>query len=353
MRRRAGAWRAAWTLAAVATLALPAGLRAAPGSAAPAAGGSAAADSGLSAAGRTLPARVTARPARVNLAQPVTVRAWVLVPRGTRAQWLPPESGGALTWSPIRARRAAGARLDTLVFESDVLVFATGPVTLPGPAFRLQDSGARRLPGVRVMVMASAGIADSSADLRPLRGPLAAPWWERVPWRWVILGAALLAAGVALVVAWRRRRRRPALVTPAAARAALDPGSAALAELETLRRLRLPEQGLHADHALALTRIARRFLEATAGTPRPGDTTPELVHHLEAAALDTEEVARLATLLGWWDRVKFARAGATVAEAHDAEAAVEDLVRRWAERRAAERAVGGAGSNGGAAARVA
>jgi len=316
-----------------------AGSAAPPPAAAPA---DAAADSGLAGGARPWPARVTARPARVALAQPIEYRAWVLVPRAASARWLKPDGGGAMTWGALQARRAPGggrAALDTLVLESRLQIFAIGPVTVPGPAFRVTGvpgGGVRRLPTVRVWVTPSPGVADSAADLKPVRGPLAAPWWERVPWRIVLLVALALLALAALIVAWRRRRRR-VVAAPATAPMALarDPAEVVLAELAALRARRLPEQGHFAEHALELTRIARRFLEATAGTPLPGDTTPELVGHLEAARLDPADVARVAALLGTWDRIKFARAPATIEEARRAEAAVEELARRRLAARAA------------------
>ena len=111
-----------------------------------------------------------------------------------------------------------------------------------------------------------------------------------------------------------------------------DPAAQALAELEALRRLKLPASARFAEHAFQLGRIVRRFLEATAGTPRPGDTTPEFVTHLEAARLSPEDVQRIRDLMRFWDRVKFARAPETPEEAVQAESAVENLVRRLAPK---------------------
>ena len=343
-RARSGFARALAPLLAGALLAAapaaPGAANAAPPRSAPPA--DAAADSGLAGGARLWPARVSARPARVGLAQPIEYRAWVLVPRAASARWLAPDAGGAMTWGALHARRAPGVPrtgLDTLVLESRLQIFAIGPVTVPGPAFRVTGvpgGGLRRLPTVRVWVTPSPGVADSAADLKPVRGPLAAPWWERVPWRIVLRVALALLALAALIVAWRRRRRRVVAV-PATAPLALarDPAEVLLAALAALRARRLPEQEHFAEHALELTRIARRFLEATAGTPLPGDSTPELVGHLEAARLDPGDVARLAALLGTWDRIKFARAPATLDEARRAEAAVEELARRRLAARAA------------------
>jgi len=300
-----------------------------------------AADAAPAAAARAYAAGASALPESVALAQPVRYRAWVAVAREDRAQWLPPDTVGAFSWGKPAARLVRGDRgTDTLVFESQLQIFATGPATIAGPRLQFRggaDRNAYRLPPVTVAVTPSPGVADSNARLRPPRGPLGAPWWERVPWTLAALAAAVLVA-IVTVVGWlRRRRARPAVAPLAATRPARDPAETALTELEALRRLELPEQGRFAEHAFLLTAIARRFLEATAGTARPGDTTPELVSHLEAARLEPGQLARLSTLLGWWDRVKFAREPATVEEARRGEQAVEELAWRRLEERERQR----------------
>jgi hypothetical protein len=138
-----------------------------------------------------------------------------------------------------------------------------------------------------------------------------------------------VGAGLALLVTlvWRRGRRKvPVEAVPA--RAPKHPAQEALDALAALRGLHLPEHGRFAEHAFHLTRILRRFFEGTESAPRPGDTTPELMRHLEAARLEPLELERLATLLAAWDRVKFARAASSPEEAERAEEAVEELVRR-------------------------
>jgi hypothetical protein len=104
----------------------------------------------------------------------------------------------------------------------------------------------------------------------------------------------------------------------------------ALEALAGLRARRLPEAGRFAEHALELTAILRRFLEASGEAVRPGDSTPELVARLGAASLAPADLVRLGDLLTAWDRVKFARAASDADEAHRAEAAVEAWVRRGA-----------------------
>ncbi|OGF15312.1 MAG: hypothetical protein A2W00_06940 [Candidatus Eisenbacteria bacterium RBG_16_71_46] len=284
------------------------------------------------AARASIHAGVSATPGHARLGERVEYRGWVVVPVGDRVRWRPPEPGGAFTWGPPEPQRVSTpGGDDTVKVAVPLQVFALGVVSVPGLRFELTQNGAttvRRLPMTQVTIVPVIAAGDTAADLRPLRGPLRAPWWERVPWRWVLVGLLLIAA-VAALVTWLRRRPRaaPAAIPAAAPR---DPASEALQELAALRRLQLPAAGRFATHALHLTRILRRFLERTTRAPRPGDSTPELLLHLEEAALEADDLLRLGGLLRAWDRVKFARAPSTVDEAERAEQAVEALVRRAA-----------------------
>jgi hypothetical protein len=121
------------------------------------------------------------------------------------------------------------------------------------------------------------------------------------------------------------------VVAPARAPVPLrDPLTEALAELKALRLERLPERGQFEEQAFRLGRLLHRFLERVEGSPRPGDTTPELVGRLAHGRLEPPEVQRIEGLLTRWDRVKFARAATSVEEAVRAEYAVKEMVRRIA-----------------------
>ncbi len=213
--------------------------------------------------GRPLSTRVEITPAAVKLGERVTYRAvitggWT----AARIRVLPPVTGGDLTWGVAmgRHRNATGERTrpdtrgwyessgggDSLVMEVPLQVFRPGMVSIPGPRVEVVDrSGARalNLPMVTLVVVPVVGATDSTADLRPLRGPLPAPWWERVPWRWVALGLLAAALAIALVRWLRRRRPAPAVRPAAASRSTRDPLAEGLAALAALRAERLPAAG--------------------------------------------------------------------------------------------------------------
>ena len=279
-------------------------------------------------------ARVTISPPAVRLGERALYRATLVVDPGVKAQWLPPDTSSALTWGPRRAwrhPRFAGstdhsAQADTIGVEIPVQAFQLGPIALPGLEI-LVGSGDRaatyRMPSSMITVLPMISPADSQATLKPIHGPLAAPWWERVPWLWVA-GALLLIAALVLLIR-RLRRKRPTEAKPVPS---VSPGEAALAALAELRQERLPENGRMAEHSFRLGQILRRYLEATTHTTMPGHTTPELVRSLAASGLTAEDQKRLIALLRVWDRVKFARAPLTVEEAVRSEQAVESFVRR-------------------------
>ena len=291
------------------------------------------------------PTRVTVSPSPARLGQRLAYHAHILVEQGWRVRFDRPQQGGEFSWGEARTGRTsvfaprnwalAYGAVDSVWMEVPLQVFATGALSIPGPAIEMvPNTGAsgrivRRLPTAYLVVLPTITAADSNARLRALHGPLPAPWWERVPWPLVAAGALVVAA-LAGLVALLRRRKPVAAPVPAASRPqpVRDPGVEALAELARLRALRLPEAGRFADHAFALSRILHRYLEAVVGTPRPGDTSGELVSRLRQSRLSNEDVNRLEGLLGLWDRVKFARAPLGVEEAVRCEAAVESLVRR-------------------------
>jgi hypothetical protein len=215
---------------------------------------------------------------------------------------------------------------DTSLIEVSLQVFQLGNVTIPG--IKVMDDArapgvVHELPVVRVTVVPVIPATDTTADLRPVRGPIAAPWWEVVPWGW-----AIAIAGLAGLVTWllTRRRKRPAAVAVPLPR--MDPAEAALKRLQELKSRALPEAGEFGQHALELTAILRRFLEATTTRLRPGFTTAELSRRLEDESVPSEDAKLLMNLMRSWDRVKFAQAPFTIDEARRSEAAVEAFIQR-------------------------
>jgi len=301
--------------------------------------------------GDGLVTRVSVSPSPARIGTALRYLAVVRAGRDQKVQFQPPQSGGAFTWSNLRAGRARAAwwkqsayeAADSVWFEARLQVFETGLVAIPGPLVSVEPlprswkPGPLRMPTAHVVIAPTVTAADSNQTLRGFHGPIGAPWWERVPIVAIAVGAVLLAAWLIVLRKLRRRvrkpARRPSAPVAAPVKPRLDPAAEALRALFTLRAQKLPEQQRFGEHALALTAILRRFLEATVTTPRPGDTSIELLERLRASRLHADELVRLEGLLGLWDRVKFARAPLTETEARGCEQAVEAYVRRVAQAR--------------------
>lgn len=291
-----------------------------------------------------VPVHVSVGPSPAAIGSRLRYRGAAVVDRAVRVDYVKPRSGGAFTWSDPSIRRVPFAKQgssqrgqrDSVLFEATLQVFDTGLVAIPGPGLRLDGVSwsaralVTRLPTAHVLILPTLTAADSAAQFRPVRGPLAAPWWERISWTRVFAGVVAL---VALLLFIRMLRRRKPVMTPGrqvatAPRPRRDAANEALEALTALRREQLPEKGRYDQHAFELTRILRRYLEATFVAPRPGDTSAELVERLRQSRHAEDQLTRLAGLLGVWDRLKFARASSSVSESRASEAAIEDLIER-------------------------
>jgi hypothetical protein len=250
----------------------------------------------------------------------------VVTDRAIDVRWVAPKNDDDFSWGRSQVRHTSGADVDTFRIETTVQAFRLGRLTVPGLGF-VDRAGAprtlQRLPVANLIVVPVIPASDTTADLRPVRGPIRAPWWEVVPWAWV---AGVLLAGSALIALWHLRRRRTVVTWVPAARH--DPVETALGRLRELRERKLPEAGEFGAHALELTFILRRFLEDTTTRLRPGYTTGDLARRLEEESVPAGEAMVLVSLLKVLDRVKFARAPFTAIEARKSEDAVESFVRR-------------------------
>ncbi|NOT32587.1 MAG: hypothetical protein HOP12_00280, partial [Candidatus Eisenbacteria bacterium] len=173
------------------------------------------------AAAPELRARVTLSPTRASIGQLVTYRGSVVHPRGARVRWQAPENRESLTWgaprsgvissSAVRPGAAAGgvSTLDTAWIEVTLQAFELGEVRLAGLEFDYASGDAKevrheRLPLLTLVVLPTVP-ADSTERLADVHAPIAAPWWERVPWGWIV---GIVVVAVLAVLIWKRLARK-------------------------------------------------------------------------------------------------------------------------------------------------
>lgn len=138
------------------------------------------------------------------------------------------------------------------------------------------------------------------------------PWW----W-WLAAAAAVLVVGSVLRW-WLRRRRDVAGPTG-------DPYADAEAAFERVERLRLVDAGEPGRHAALMSDIARRYLAARSAHASLANTSGELVAALRGSpTVPTERLQRLLTAV---DRIKFAAAPVTTADARALGAEARAVVR--------------------------
>jgi hypothetical protein len=217
--------------------------------------------------------------------------------------------------------------------DAELQSFALGPVAVPGAPFRFRIPGEEvregRFPTAEFVVGSTVPLDGPEPPLRDMKRLVQPPWWALVPWAWIGAGLALALLLWWLVRRWlRARRKRPHAAGPAEV---LDaPDVEARRRLEALVARRLPEQGRTLEHGTELADLLRRFVERRFESPRPGDTSGELVRHLLARGdAEPDDVDALRAILEACDLTKFARRPYDVPRAHQAEATAAQLIERW------------------------
>jgi hypothetical protein len=155
-----------------------------------------------------------------------------------------------------------------------------------------------------------------------IRGPVALGVGQAF---WIAL--AVLVAGLVALVAWLIRRRRPEAEAAPAVVPPVDPAAEARAALQALVGSGLLARGDHRGFYIALTTIAKRYLERRLAAPVLEMTTAEMVAFLRDAPLAGRLVTPIRDLANAADQIKFARGAGLQAEAERHTEAVRDAIR--------------------------
>jgi len=228
-----------------------------------------------------------------------------VVTEGAELRALPPE-GGAAGGSPPPERPGV-RRYEAALFElTDAKV---PPVVVQ---YRGADgiSGEAATEPVAVKVLSRLPKDADPEKIADIRGPVSLTIGRAF---WIAL-ALLIVALLALVV-WLIRRRRAVAAPQIVVAPPANPADEAKAALATLAASGLLGRGDYRGFYIALTVIAKRYLERRLGAPVLEMTTAEMVAFLRDAPLARGLVTPMRDLANAADQIKFARGAGLQAEA--------------------------------------
>ena len=200
------------------------------------------------------------------------------------------------------------------------------PIAVPwvGPNGETGTARTAELP-IHVVTVVAAG--EKADDIKPIKPQLTVA--EDVGPK--IVRAAALLLGVAAVTAlaglllWLLIRRRAAGLFEER----LTPVQRALRELDTLAKLKLPEQGRTAEHYARLTASLRQYAVERFNV-QPGRTSREVRDALERSGLERTAAAAIYEILREGDEVRFRHTTPYPAHAQNAVRAALEIIRRAA-----------------------
>lgn len=216
----------------------------------------------------------------------------------------------------LQTQLAAGAT--RIVFRYRLSAYRVGELSVPpitvsftGP--RGEAGKAETAP--HLLTVRSVILPDEDAtDIKPLKPQLPIPGLlgselVRLIFAAIALAAVLIA--VAIVALLLRRPKEGAID-------GLTPAGRALAELEALGALGLPEKGRSADHYERMTAILRRYVSEQYQLPAAERTPRELRLEMERAGVDPQQRAAIFEVLEEGEVVRFHRGGTYPAHARSA-----------------------------------
>lgn len=277
---------------------------------------------------------ILVRPDTVTVGDPFEVLVRVRAPRGATIVFPePPEAEPTSVIEPLDPRAVTQTADSSFVEQTAryrLVAWDVGglPIQLEDVVVQIGGRDQRvSLAGTSVFVR-SVLPADSAERVpkpaRDLFAPVRPLWLY-----WLMAATALLLLGLFAWWYWRRRRRR--------ALEGDDPLAAAEREFDRVEAMRLVEAGERGRHVALMVDVLRDYLAARYPAAARSLTSWELLS-VAARSLPHVPAARLETLLGEADLVKFARRPVTMDRARElgreARMIVRDIDR--AERAAAE-----------------
>ncbi len=271
-------------------------------------------------------ARATAAKTEVTVGETFVVEVTAEGPAGTSFSF-PAEAGNARVelWTVPGAGPPPPAQ-----HRYQALVLALGEAEVPGIAVKYRlpagTEGETLTAPVPLRVLSVLPKDPREQKLAEIRGPLPLSIGGAF---WVALALVVLALAGSTAWLWSRRRRRDrkAPVAPP-----LAPDREALRSLESLAASGLLARGDHRAFYIALTTIAKRYLERRLEAPVLEMTSAEMMAFLRQGPWEAELLPALKDLCRAADQIKFALGRSLPAEGERHLAAIRDLVGRLEAR---------------------
>ena len=147
---------------------------------------------------------------------------------------------------------------------------------------------------------------DTTQTIKPIKGPMAAPYTFAEIYPWVLLALAiLLIAGFTIYFLVKKEKHIP-LFTPKP-KPKLPPHIIALDALEKLRDEKIWQQGHIKEFHSRLTDIIRNYIEDSRDVRAVEMTTPEILDSIKKTDLSKKDIELLSEILELADLVKFAK----------------------------------------------
>jgi hypothetical protein len=270
-------------------------------------------------------ALVTVSKSEVGVGETFTVELKAFGPAGT--EWTFPADAGSddvELRTPAVAPGASPEALPPGVHRYLAAAFALGEPSVPAikVSYRLPNGtqGVAETAPVKLRIVSVLPKDPSQQQLADIRPPLALSLGLAF---WIAAAAVLLLLG-ALVLLWVRRRRPAAAPAPAVPERTAE--EHARAELDALAASDLVARGEYRAYYIALTEIAKRYLERRLQAPVLEMTSSETVAFLREHMQLSDLAFATRDLTNAADQVKFGRGASAAEEAQRHLAMVRQLV---------------------------
>jgi hypothetical protein len=274
-------------------------------------------------------AKATASKTEVALGERFTVEGKVTAPPGSSFTFPAEIVTDGVELRSVPDSGAAGASPDPMppgVHRYEAALFELTDAKVPSVAVKYRKpDGSEAEVATEPIAMRIASRLAKDADpqkIADIRGPVSLAVG---PAFWIALG--LLIAGLVALVVWLIRRRRPTASAASVPPPPADPAAEAQEALAVLIASGVLARGDHRGFYIALTAIAKRYLERRLGAPVLEMTTAEMVAFLRDAPKARGLVTPMRDLANAADQIKFARGAGLHAEAERHTDAVREVIR--------------------------